>query len=331
MLNRHEFQQLAKKFRGGRISLSDFTDLVLPVGEAAANEPAFDNETIHLRLPVRPENSHKGDFGRLLMIGGSADMPGAIALSGLAALRSGAGLVVILTPSEAKLAVAGVSPCLMTVGLKTRDGFFSETAIETILEKCDWADVVAIGPGMGRSKSCQTIVRQIYFAAKKPVVLDADAINNLVDGNVDWAEHAADRILTPHPGEFCRIAGQQFDNRSDMEEEAIDFARRMGLVVLLKGPKTLVTNGERQYRNETGNAGMATAGSGDVLTGIITSLIGQKMNAFDSTQIGAYLHGLSGDIYAEQLHSASLVATDLIDCLPEAMNRLAEQTITGRQ
>lgn len=326
MLNRHEFQQLAKKFRGGRMSLSDFTDALFPVTEPTNHESPFDDESIHLRLPVRPENSHKGDFGRVLLVGGSADMPGAIALSGMAALRAGAGLVIVITPNEARAAVSSFSPCLMTAGIEAQDGLFTEAAIELILEKSEWADVVAIGPGMGRSQGCQAIVRQLYFALEKPVVLDADAINNLVDSKIDWAAHAGERILTPHPGEFSRVAGQDFEKRSDMEEFAIDFARRMQLNLLLKGPKTLVTNGERHYRNSSGNAGMATAGSGDVLTGVIASLIGQKMDSFDSAQIGAYVHGLAGDIYSELNHSASLIATDLIDHLPDAFNRLAEFT-----
>ena len=324
MLNRHEFQQLAKKFRGGRISLSDFTDTLYPLAEQTTQEAPSDNESIHLRLPVRPENSHKGDFGRVLLVGGSEEMPGAIALSGMAALKTGAGLVVVITPNEAKQAVSSFSPCLMTTGIKTSKGLFSESAIELILDKSEWADVVAIGPGMGRSPGCQAIVRQLYFALEKPIVLDADAINNLVDSKIDWAAHTGERILTPHPGEFSRIADQSFEKRIEMEEYAIDFARRTGVNLLLKGPRTLVTNGERHYRNSSGNAGMATAGSGDVLTGVIASLIGQKMDAFDSAQIGAYVHGLAGDIYSELNHSASLIATDLIDYLPDALRRLEE-------
>ena len=137
MLNRHEFQQLAKKFRGGRISLSDFTDTLYPLAEQTTQEAPSDNESIHLRLPVRPENSHKGDFGRVLLVGGSEEMPGAIALSGMAALNTGAGLVVVITPNEAKQAVSSFSPCLMTTGIKTSKGLFSESAIELILDKSE--------------------------------------------------------------------------------------------------------------------------------------------------------------------------------------------------
>ena len=221
MINRHEFQKFAKQFRSGRLSLSEFTAAVCPGGADAENEfseESFDNELIHLRMPVRPAHSHKGDFGRVLFIGGSAEMPGAIALSGLAALRMGTGLATVVTPQEARTIVASYSPCLMTVGAASKDGLFSTAAAPALIDKCDWADVVAIGPGMGRSRSCQKIVRSIYRHLAKPVVLDADAINNLADRRVDLRRHAGDRILTPHPGEFTRMTNRKFTRRADMED-----------------------------------------------------------------------------------------------------------------
>ncbi len=326
MNNRHEFQVLAKKFRGGRISLAEFTDSVFPTAETPHHDTGLDNRPVDLRLPVRPENSHKGDFGRVLLIGGSAEMPGAIALSGLAAIKSGAGLVTVLTPSDARIIVASYSPCLMTAATESAQGMFDSAAMDEILERSQWADVVALGPGMGRSVSCQEIASRIYQELEKPVVVDADGINNLVDANIDWSIHAGDRIMTPHPGEFSRMVGETAHRRSEMELQATEMARRSQVVILLKGHRSHVTNGERSHRNETGNAGMATAGSGDVLTGIIASLIGQKMDVFESAAIASHLHGLAADAYSESQHSASLIATDLIEFLPAAMAELAEQS-----
>jgi NAD(P)H-hydrate epimerase len=158
------------------------------------------------------------------------------------------------------------------------------------------------------------------------MVIDADGLNNLARVKIDLSQHAGERVFTPHPGEFQRLAGQKFSLRREMEDFAVEFARRNRCVVLLKGQHSLVTDGIRSYLNGTGNEGMATAGAGDVLTGIIASMIGQKMECFDSTQVGCYLHGLAADLYAEQNLPASLIATDLIDFLPKAMARLAEQT-----
>lgn len=316
MIDRHKFEEIAKQFRKGLISLSDFTTAMF--GNSRLNGgPSY------LRVPERPEDSHKGDFGRVLLIGGSTEMPGAIALSALAALRAGSGLVTVATPRQARPVVASFSPCLMACGFEAQDGCFSVEAATEIVEKCDWADVVAIGPGMGTTPGCQQIVQNIYRELSKPVVLDADAINCLVAAEVDLASHAGRRVLTPHPGEFTRLAGRKFEQRETMERHAIEIARKSNVVLVLKGSKTLVTDGTQFYHNDTGNHGMATGGSGDVLTGIIASLIGQKMSAIESARSGCCLHGLAGDIFAEKSSAASLIATDLIEYLPAALDRLA--------
>ena len=295
---------------------------MLAAGQSAEDIPPFDEQAIDLRLPVRPSNSHKGDFGRILLIGGSIEMPGAIAMSAMAALRTGGGLAAIMTPREAWQVVAGFCPCVMTAPVESVSGLFARSGLDALLKKCEWADVVAIGPGMGQSKGCQEIVAEIYKHVQSPMIVDADGLNNLAESGADLAKHEGPRILTPHEGEFLRLVDVGSSNRSELEKHAGRFARESKTVVLLKGPKTLVTDGERIYHNKSGNVGMATAGSGDVLTGIISSLIGQKMDVFESAEVGCYLHGLAGDLYAERTNSASMVATDLIDELPRAMAEL---------
>lgn len=319
MIDRNEFQQIAKQFRAGKLSLSDFTNAAFDTGSVPENTLPLDENSIDLRLPVRPSDSHKGDFGRVLLIGGSVEMPGAIALSAMAALRAGSGLAAIMTPDEAWRVVAGFCPCVMTAPVQSASGLFASAGLDLLLKKCEWADVVAIGPGMGRSKGCQEIVAKIYQQIECPVVLDADGLNNLGDCGADLADHRGPRILTPHAGELLRLIDGRADTRRELEENAVLLAQESQAVVLLKGPKTLVTDGKRAYHNTTGNAGMATAGSGDVLTGIISSLVGQKMDVFESAQVGAYLHGMAGDLYAQRTNSASMLATDLVEELPRAM------------
>ncbi len=316
MINRNELQALARKFRGGRISISEFTNLVL--GETPT-APASGADAATIQLPERPDDGHKGDFGRLLMVGGSANMPGAIALSGMAALRIGAGLVTVLTTREAQPVVAGFTPCLMTVGVPSHNGLFSEPVLVELAGRIHDVDVLGIGPGMGRCSIGQTLVSDVYRECPLPVVLDADALNNLADAKLNLRQHAGPRVITPHPGEFRRMIGGEIQVREQLEERAIALAAENALVVVLKGQRTLVTDGKREYRNGSGNAGMATAGSGDVLTGIITGLIGQKMKPFEAARTGCYLHGMAGDRFAANRDSASLIATDLIDEIPQVL------------
>ncbi len=252
-------------------------------------------------------------------------MPGAIALSAMAALRTGSGLATVITPKPAQQTVAGFSPCLMTIGAASDAGTLAASCLPEILAASAKADVIAIGPGMGRTADCQKIVAAIYKEMPQPVVVDADAINNLADSKFDLAQHAGPRVLTPHPIEFSRITGSKTGRRAEMEVLACSFACDNGIIVVLKGAHTLVTDGDFQYRNSTGNSGMATAGSGDVLTGIIASLIGQQLTPLAAAQTGCYLHGLAGDIWSVRQAPAALIATDLIHLLSAALAQLAKQ------
>lgn len=279
--------------------------------------------SLAIKLPTRDEHSHKGDFGRVLMIGGSRGMSGAIAMSGIAALRSGSGLLKIATPDSIQESVASFSPCLMTVGVESKKGHFGSGSIDQLLEEAEWADVIAIGPGMGRFRSQQKIVETLYGELPQPLIVDADALNLLADSDAALTQHKGLRVLTPHPGEFQRLQECKTTDRETMADMAAEMAFESQVAVVLKGHQTLVTDGNERFVNRTGNPGMATAGSGDVLTGIIASLVGQGLEPFEASRLGVHLHGLAGDIAAESVGQTSLIATDVIESLPAAFQRYA--------
>ena len=337
MINRHQFQMAAKKFRGGRITLADFTQMVYDGQESlgsasvttksagSAVEPSGGelSREMGLHLRIRPSDAHKGDFGRVLAIGGSAGMSGAISLTGLAALRSGSGLVRVAVPELIQALVAATNPCLMTIGCLADGDVFHGASEGALAHHAKWADVVALGPGMGRGEPQKWIVKKLYQEIQQPMVVDADGLNTLSDAEVDLASHEGQRILTPHPGEFRRLIGSKDTGREELEAAAIELAAKADVVVVLKGKGTLVTDGKQSFRNQTGNPGMATAGSGDVLTGVITSLVGQGLPAFDACCLGVNVHGVAGDFAAETVGETSLIATDIVDCLSAAFKKLA--------
>ncbi len=316
-MNRHQFQILAKTFRAGKITLEDFSDQVIPTKSVAASEP-MESESSSLDLLKRKIDAHKGDFGRALIIGGSDGMAGAICLTGLAALRSGSGLVTVVTPKWQQKTVAGYSPCYMTVGLDEAKGRFSKSAIDQLDSHLKWADVIAIGPGMGQSRALQKMMAKLYANVAQPMIIDADGLNNLAAAQVDLSSHAGLRILTPHPGEFQKLAPGETTDRNELEKRAQHLALENDVTIVLKGHKTMVTNGDAVWHNRTGNPGMATGGSGDVLTGIIASLVGQGMPLFEASQLGVEKHGMAGDLAAAEFGQISLISSDLIKFLPQA-------------
>ena len=273
-------------------------------------------------LPDRPADSHKGDFGRALLIGGSRGMTGAIALSGMAALRGGAGLVTLAVPESVLDVVAALDPCYMTVSLPEHDDRRGQicaparTKIQSLAEK---STCVAFGPGVGRSDGLDLLVAWLYEHLSQPLVIDADGLNGLANRPAHLAGPGGPRVLTPHPGEFQRLVGEEKFDRDAAEEKSLELAREYNITIVLKGHRTFVTDGQRQYHNTTGNAGMATGGSGDVLTGLITALICQGLAAFEAAQLGVYLHGLAGDLAADKLGQVGMIASDLIQFLPAAI------------
>ncbi len=269
-------------------------------------------------LPPRKPDAHKGDFGTALIVGGSRGMAGAPALAGMAALRGGAGLVRVAVPDRILDTVAGFEPSYMTIPLSCNAaGQIAAAAFEQISEAAEKATVIACGPGLGRSSDLDHLVVRLYEEISKPMLFDADALNALAVKPEVLSQPGGPRILTPHPGEFARLIGKKLDG-DVRNDAALQLAARCGIVVVLKGHKTLVTDGQRRTLNSTGNPGMATGGSGDVLTGLVTSLWCQRLEPFDAARLGVYLHGLAGDIAAEEIGQVSLIAGDLIQYLPEA-------------
>jgi NAD(P)H-hydrate epimerase len=273
------------------------------------------------KLKPRAVDAHKGDFGKVCIIAGSMGMSGAAALAGRAALRSGAGLVRVATPKSVLPIVASIEPSFTTIALpEDSAGRISAKAINVILDAVGENDVLAFGPGIGISGGLQSILHTLLEQDGLRLITDADGLNNLAKIK-DWpAKLKAQLILTPHPGEMKRLWSGLFREQlpDDRKQQAAQLAKQTKTVVALKGAGTVVTDGEKVYINKTGNPGMATAGSGDVLTGAIVALAGQGLSNFDASVLGVYIHGLAGDIAAERIGQVSLMATDIIESLPGA-------------
>lgn len=285
--------------------------------------------------PARPVDGHKGSFGRVLIIGGSRGMSGAPALAGLGALRGGAGLVYVAVPNEVLPTVASIEPSYLTISLATDEehGGLSADGLPGLRIACEGKNAIAIGPGLGTSRGVAKIVTTLFAELPQPLVVDADALNVLasqkpgIDQETGRLKAAGPRIFTPHPGEFARLLGSEIATvQRQRERLAAEFAKANGIIVVLKGKGTVITDGDRVAINRTGNSGMATGGSGDVLTGLITALLAQGMSPFDAAQLAAHLHGLAGDLAAADLSQPGLIASDL----PRYLGRAWKQLTTFR-
>lgn len=281
-------------------------------------------ETIPKLKPRLPD-AHKGDFGRICIIAGSVGMTGAAALAGRSALRAGAGLVRVATPKSALAVIASIEPCFTTIELsENKAGQISAKAIDKILTAVEDNDVLAFGPGIGVSGDLRKILEALLKQENLSLVIDADGLNNLSKIK-DWPKlNRANLVITPHPGEMKRLWTGLLREPlpAERQAQAQQLAQSANCVVVLKGAGTVVTDGGKLYVNKTGNPGMATAGSGDVLTGVIAALIGQGLNTFDAAVLGVYVHGLAGDIAAERTGQVSLITTDIIDALADAFMKI---------
>jgi NAD(P)H-hydrate epimerase len=286
--------------------------------------PAEENPAALPRLAPRAPDSHKGDFGRALLIGGSQGMAGAIAMAGMAALRSGAGLVKLATPSMCQPTVASFEPSLMTASLPCDgEGRITNWAVPLLAQIAEEATAVAVGPGLGRSEELLEVVAWLYQSIAQPMVVDADALYALSQQPKILENAGGPRVLTPHPGEFARLIGRERIPSEERESLARDFARKTGAVVVLKGHRSVITDGQQLALNATGNPGMATGGTGDVLSGIITALLCQKLTPYDAARLGVHVHGLAGDLAAAELGQVGMIASDLIEYLPTAWQLVA--------
>ena len=271
-------------------------------------------------LPAVAEDAHKGSVGRIVIIGGCHQaatgkmMIGAPALAAGAAFRCGAGLVELVVPASIQQTVAILAPCATTRTMPSdADGLLAVVA--------DFrADAVALGPGMGDSMAPHDLT-VFLERLDQPVVIDADALNQLAQAR-DRNRLRTDRaVLTPHMGEAKRLLqAAGVDPPVDRRDFACALVTAYDATVVLKGPGTIVTDGKRIYVNETGNSGLATGGTGDVLTGVIAALLGRAMPVLEAAILGVYLHGLAGDFAAAEFGRRSLMALDVIDFLPEAIN-----------
>lgn len=277
-------------------------------------------------LPERPPGAHKGDFGRVLVIAGSRGMLGAAELCCRAALKSGAGLLLAATPQECYPILATKLTCAMTQPVpQTKSGALALGGWHLLAELTAVHDAVAIGPGLGRHPSTQALVLRLLAEAAGPMVIDADALFAVASDPARLKDVRGGAIVTPHPGEMARLTGKPVSEvQADREAAAVEFATTTGAVVVFKGHGTVVTDGRRTQINRTGNPGMATAGAGDVLTGVIAALVGQGLELFDAARLGVHVHGLAGDIAAEGLGQVSVTAMDILNAVPAAFKRYAE-------
>ena len=285
---------------------------------------AIETVTTLPTLPARDPSGHKGDFGRVLIIAGSCGMSGAAILCGTAALRAGAGLVKVATAADALPIVAGGNPCYTTAALPADpEGRVARGAGPLLTDLCAAHDIIAVGPGLGQSADLTATLIELIDKVAKPMVIDADGLNAFI-GHVDrLGSGAAPRIITPHPGEFARLLHTDVKTVQEQRQAlAVEFANEHELIVVLKGQGSVVTDGERVYVNTTGNPGMATGGTGDVLTGMIAAFLGQHLSPFDAAQLGVHVHGLAGDMARDQVGEVSMIAVDLLDFLPPAIRRV---------
>ena len=282
-------------------------------------------------LPARRSDGHKGKYGHVLVVGGSRGMIGAPALAANAALRGGAGLVTMALPEIIQLFAATLCPCATSAALSCdSDGQLSNQIGREFAGAAKAATVLAVGPGMAVGRRQQDLVLAA-IEQDKPLVLDADGLNNLARIDNWSTRRRCPIVLTPHPGEFSRLTGRAIPEiQSDRQALAVAACREWAsacevavpLVLLLKGEGTVITDGRRVRINATGNPGMATGGAGDVLTGLVAALIAQGLAPLDAAVLAGHVHGLAGDLAAADLTQPAMIATDLLARIGKAFEEL---------
>ena len=276
----------------------------------------LDHNQVLNMLPDRPCNSHKGSFGKLLLLCGSRGYTGAAALAAMGALRCGAGLVYLGVPESIYQIEAVKLTEPVVLPMPDLMGMFAPGIAQILPSVMESKDAILIGPGIGRSDGSFEAVRTVLEQFNGPVILDADGIN-VIEKHKDLLRgRTSPTVITPHDGEFRRIGGKL---TADRVTSAAEVAGELGIIVLLKGHKTIITDGNICFENNTGNPGMATGGSGDVLAGMIAALIGQGIQPLEAAACGAWLHGAAGDLCAHKIGQYGMLPTDVLRVLPRLL------------
>ena len=277
------------------------------------------------RFPKRRQDFHKGDLGHVLVIAGSSGYTGAAYLTSLAAMRSGSGLVTLAVgKSIYDIMAVKLTEVMVRPFFETKDYSLSLLAEKELIKFSEKCNVAAIGPGISQNKETQALVRNLVTQLDKPIVLDADGINAFAGSPQALKNAKKGLVITPHTGEFARLLGKDpAEVEKSRKDIALSFASEYNTVLVLKGHNTIVANPAGEcYENNTGNAGMASGGMGDVLTGMIASFIGQGADTFSASILGAYFHGLAGDLACKDKGPLGLIATDLLEKIPEVLKTL---------
>ncbi|MDB4349880.1 NAD(P)H-hydrate dehydratase [Omnitrophica bacterium] len=276
------------------------------------------------KIKPRQKDTHKGDYGHVFILAGSLGMTGAAYLASQSALLSGSGLVTLGIPKSLNAIMEMKLTEVMTLPLEeTAEQSLSSACEKKVLDFAARADVLAIGPGISGNSDTQKLVRNLVKKSDKPVVLDADGINAYKDFTDELKIRKAPLVITPHPGEMSRVAKMSAEEiQKDRQTLAKRFSSEYNAVVVLKGFQTVVAGEDELYVNENGNPGMATGGAGDILTGMIASLIGQGLNLFGAAKLASYVHGVAGDLAMREQGEISLIAADILHKLPAAFKGL---------
>lgn len=277
-------------------------------------------------------DDHKGTFGRVMLVGGSRGMAGSIALSSIAALHTGSGLVSTVVPDSILDSVAGFHPSLMTIAMPDDNGVFAIQAWPKLRSLISKQDAIGVGPGMTTGNGSVAIVEGLWMQRRTPVVFDADALNVIAaHGWLRVSEsvrqtHDADFVLTPHRGELARLVQVPASEPEKQDMAAVELARRLGVTIVIKGGPTRVVRSANHsvHVNTTGNPGMATGGSGDVLTGSIASLLGRGLSGWDAARLGVWIHGLAGDQAAQEISQTGMTSMHLVDALARVADQMVE-------
>ncbi len=283
-------------------------------------------QEIRRKWRPRKSQSHKGDFGKIFILAGSEGLTGAAHLAAAGALRAGAGLVTLGVPKRIYPILARRQAEVMVRPFESApQGTLAFSALKAILDFSKTQDVLALGPGLSQHSGTQKLIRELVRRTRQPLILDADGLNAFKNHLEDLQYCRNRAILTPHPGEFIRLFGEKLPARDqERKKRASRIAERFGIFMALKGHHTLVASPEGKiYLNRTGNPGMATGGTGDILTGILAALLGQKFSFWEAARFGVYLHGLAGDLAKRKTGEVSLIAADVLEHLPEAIRRTA--------